>query len=53
MIPGERGDYFARMDKEMTGLQQAETSLAVAISRRSELQHQLQTSRAYLPGSAA
>ncbi len=53
MIPGERGDYFARMDKEMTGLQQAETSLAVAMSRRSELQHQLQTSRAYLPGSAA
>jgi polysaccharide chain length determinant protein (PEP-CTERM system associated) len=53
MIPGERGDYFARMDKEMTGLQEAETKLAVAMSRRSELQHQLETSRAYLPGSAA
>lgn len=53
MIPGERGDYFARMDKEMTGLQEAETRLAVAFSRRTELQRQLQTSRAYLPGSAA
>jgi polysaccharide chain length determinant protein (PEP-CTERM system associated) len=53
MIPGERGDYFARMDKEMAGLQQAETSLAVALSRRSELQHQVATSRAYIPGTAA
>jgi hypothetical protein len=53
MIPGERGDYFARMDKEMTGLQEAETNLAVALSRRAELQHQIETSRAYLPGTAA
>lgn len=53
MIPGERGDYFTRMDKEMTGLQDAETRLAVAFSRQAELQRQLQTSRAYLPGSAA
>jgi polysaccharide chain length determinant protein (PEP-CTERM system associated) len=53
MIPGERGDYFERMDKQMAGLQEAQTRLAVAISRRSELQHQLETSRAYLPGTAA
>ena len=53
MIPGERGDYFSRMDKEMNDLQQAESSLAVALSRRSELQHQLDTSRAYIPGTAA
>lgn len=53
MIPGERGDYFSRMDKEMNDLQQAESNLAVALSRRSELQHQLDTSRAYIPGTAA
>jgi polysaccharide chain length determinant protein (PEP-CTERM system associated) len=52
MIPGERGDYFARMDKQMSGLQEAQTRMAVALSRRAELQHQLDTSRAYLPGTA-
>ncbi|MEO8309125.1 MAG: XrtA system polysaccharide chain length determinant [Pseudomonadota bacterium] len=53
MIPGEAGDYFTRMDKQMTGLQDAETRLAVAFSRQAELQRQLQSSRAYLPGTAA
>jgi polysaccharide chain length determinant protein (PEP-CTERM system associated) len=53
MIPGEAGDYFTRMDKQMTGLQDAETRLAVAYSRQVELQRQLQSSRAYLPGTAA
>ena len=53
MIPGERGDYFARMDKELAGLQASETKLAVAYSRQAELQRQLESSRAYLPGTAA
>ncbi len=53
MIPGERGDYFARTDKEMAGLQQAETNLAVAQSRRAELKHQIETARPYIPGAAA
>lgn len=52
MIPGERGDYFTRLNQEMTGLQQAETSLAVALSRRSELERQLASARAYLPGTS-
>lgn len=52
LIPGERGDYFSRMNQEMAGLQKAETDLAVAISRRAELQRQLEGSRAYLPGTA-
>jgi polysaccharide chain length determinant protein (PEP-CTERM system associated) len=53
MIPGERGDYFSRLSQEMSGLQQAETSLAVAMSRRAELERQLTNERAYLPGAAA
>jgi polysaccharide chain length determinant protein (PEP-CTERM system associated) len=35
----------------MEGLQKAETDLAVAISRRGELQRQLSNARAYLPGT--
>jgi polysaccharide chain length determinant protein (PEP-CTERM system associated) len=52
MIPGEGGDYFTRMNQEMTGLQKAETDLAVALSRRSELQRQLSQARVYLPGAS-
>lgn len=52
-IPGERGDYFTRLSQEMDGLQKAETDLAVALSRRTELQRQLANARAYLPGAAA
>jgi polysaccharide chain length determinant protein (PEP-CTERM system associated) len=51
LTPGERGDYFSRLDQEMKGLQEAETQLAVAYSRRSELQRQLASARAYLPGT--
>lgn len=52
MLPDEqRGDYFSRLDQEMAGLQQAETNLAVALSRRAELQRQLANTRAYLPGT--
>ena len=50
MIPGEQGDYFSRLNQEMAGLQKADTDLAVALSRRAELQRQLEGSRAYLPG---
>lgn len=45
MIPGDKGDYFTRLSNEMSGLQQAETSLAVATSRRAELQRQLASAR--------
>jgi polysaccharide chain length determinant protein (PEP-CTERM system associated) len=51
LTPGGRGDYFSRLDQEMKGLQDAETQLAVAYSRRSELQRQLASARAYLPGT--
>ncbi|MGC4029175.1 MAG: GNVR domain-containing protein [Steroidobacteraceae bacterium] len=53
LLPGDRGDYFTRLNQEMTGLQQAETNLAVAVSRRAELQRQLSNARAYLPGAGA
>jgi polysaccharide chain length determinant protein (PEP-CTERM system associated) len=51
MIPGERGDYFSRLNQEMEGRQKAETDLAVAYSRRAELQRQLANAQAYLPGT--
>jgi polysaccharide chain length determinant protein (PEP-CTERM system associated) len=51
LIPGERGDYFARRDQQTAGLQQAETNLAVALSRQAELRRQLTSSQAYLPGT--
>ncbi|MEY2852887.1 MAG: hypothetical protein RL030_19 [Pseudomonadota bacterium] len=52
MIPGEQGDYFTRLNQEMAGLQKAETDLAVAVSRRTELQRQLVSQRAYMPGTS-
>jgi polysaccharide chain length determinant protein (PEP-CTERM system associated) len=53
MLPGEeRGDYFSRLESEMTLLQQAETNLAVASSRREELRRQLAASRQFVPGTA-
>jgi len=52
MIPGERGDYFTRLDAEMAGLQKSETELAVATARRDALRAQLETSQRYIPGTA-
>jgi polysaccharide chain length determinant protein (PEP-CTERM system associated) len=50
MIPGERGDYFTRLDAEIAGLQKTETDLAVASSRREALRNQLEASQRYIPG---
>lgn len=53
MLPGEeQGDYFSRLAAEMTLLQQAETNLAVAASRREELRRQLAAARQFVPGTA-
>lgn len=52
MIPGDKGDYFARLDKEMNGLQDAQTNLAIAASRREELRRQLQGAKPYVPGTS-
>ena len=54
MLPGEnRGDYFTRLESEMTALQQAETSIAVSASRREELRRQLASARQFVPGTAS
>lgn len=52
MIPGDKGDYFSRLDKEMSGLQDAETNLAIAASRREELRRQLGAAKVYVPGTS-
>jgi polysaccharide chain length determinant protein (PEP-CTERM system associated) len=53
MLPGEqRGDYFSRLESAMSLLQQTETNLAVASSRREELRRQLAASRQFVPGTA-
>lgn len=52
MLPGERGDFFARLESEMNGLSQAQTNLAVALSRRDELRRQLAAARQFVPGTS-
>lgn len=53
MLPGEaRGDYFSRLDAALSALQQTETNLAVAVSRREELRRQLAAARQFVPGTA-
>lgn len=52
LIPGERGDYFARLDGAMNALQTARTNLAVTESRREALRAQMTSVQPYLPGSA-
>jgi polysaccharide chain length determinant protein (PEP-CTERM system associated) len=54
MLPeeGARGDYFSRLSTEQAGLQRARTDLAIAMSRREELQRQLNSARQYVPGTS-
>jgi polysaccharide chain length determinant protein (PEP-CTERM system associated) len=40
-MPGEGGDYFARLQQEMAGEQQVRQQLGLAETRRAELQRQL------------
>jgi len=55
MLPeeGTRGDYFSRLSTEQAGLQRARTDLAIAMSRREELQRQLNSARQYVPGTSS
>jgi polysaccharide chain length determinant protein (PEP-CTERM system associated) len=52
LIPGERGDYFARLSNEMNALQTAQTNLAVTESRREALRAQLNSVQPYMPGTS-
>lgn len=54
LMPDEKGDYFARMQGESTGLERAESQLAVAVRRRDEIERQLRGSPVDTrPGNAA
>jgi polysaccharide chain length determinant protein (PEP-CTERM system associated) len=50
---GASSDYFSRLGTEQAGLQRARTDLAIAMSRREELQRQLNSARQYLPGTSS
>jgi polysaccharide chain length determinant protein (PEP-CTERM system associated) len=41
VMPGEQGDYFARLQSEMDAVKKAQAMLGVATRRRDELQRQL------------
>lgn len=49
-MPDQRGDYFARLQQEQAGLDQAHSALAVADSRRQEIGRQLAGEEPYLFG---
>jgi polysaccharide chain length determinant protein (PEP-CTERM system associated) len=52
MIPGDKGDYFSRLDAEMSGMKQAETNLAIAVGRKAELSRQLASTQPFVPGTS-
>jgi polysaccharide chain length determinant protein (PEP-CTERM system associated) len=52
-VPGEQGDYFARLQAEMDSVRTAREQLSIATSRRDELQRQLRGEQAFMPGSAS
>lgn len=49
-MPGDGGDYFARLQTEMTGLADMRKAVALADSRRTELQRQLSGEDPFLFG---
>ena len=53
VLPGQKGDYFARYAQEQAGLQEAQTNLAVAQGRQEKLKSQLADTPKYLVGSSA
>src|SRR5688572_22138233 len=50
VMPGEGGDYFQRLQAEMSGLTNVRQSVALAESRRAELQRQLSGEDPFLFG---
>ena len=49
MVPGERGDYFSRMQAEENARDEVQARLNVAVSKRGVLESQLRGEMAYLP----
>ena len=53
LVPGDaKSDFFSRLNAEMSGLQQAQSKLAIASGRRAELSRQLAKTRPYVAGSS-
>jgi polysaccharide chain length determinant protein (PEP-CTERM system associated) len=50
MMPDSRGDYFVRLQQESLEMEQVRTSLAIAESRRGEIQRQLSGEEPFLFG---
>jgi len=50
LVPGEQGDYFARLQAEGDAARTAREQLSVATSRVQELERQLRGEQAFLPG---
>lgn len=49
LVPGEQGDYFSRLDTELREINRIQAALAVANSRRTELQRQLRGEIPFVP----
>ena len=53
MVPGDKGDYFQRLQAEMQEVRRVQAALAVATSRRTELDRQLRGETPFVQGTAA
>lgn len=51
LVPGAEGDFFQRLQTEMTEVKRLEAALGVATSRRSELNRQLNGEAPFVPPS--
>ncbi len=49
LVPGEQGDYFNRLTNQITAATDLKAQLAVATSRRAELQRQLRGESPFVP----
>lgn len=49
LVPGDEGDYFSRLQQEIREINRIEAALAVAASRRAELQRQLRGETPFAP----
>lgn len=52
LVPGDKGDYFQRLQTEMQEVRRVQAALAIATSRRAELDRQLRGETPYVQGAA-
>lgn len=53
LVPGEQGDYFARLQNEVQAVQKARSAVEVAQRRRSELERQLRGEQPFSSGGVS